>query len=112
VFNVFYLEELSRWIDEQNFDFVYWNMLHEIWYNSIASLHPAVKLKAEARLTLVSKHNKHKKDFQNIINFMANSKGWANEELLDSIRKHDILRNENLWDHHPELAEAIGYERT
>jgi len=112
VFNVFYLEELSHWIDEQEFDFVYWNMLHEIWYNSVASLHPAVKLKAEARLALVSRHNKHKKDFQNVINFMANSKGWATEELLDSIRKHDELRDENLWDHHSELAEAIGYERT
>ena len=112
VFNVFYLEQLSHWIDEQDFDFVYWNMLHEIWYNSVASLHPAVKLKAEARLALVSNHNKHKKDFLNVIKFMANSKGWANEELLDSIRKHDGLRDENLWNHHPELAEALGYERT
>ena len=111
VFNVFYLEELSHWIDEQDFDFVYWNMLHEIWYNSVASLHPAVKLKAEARLALVSNHNKHKKHFLNVIKFMANSKGYANKELLDSIRKHDELRDENLWDHHPELAEAIGYER-
>ena len=112
VFNVFYLEELGRWIDRQDFDFVYWNMLHEIWYNSVASLHPAVKLKAEARLALVSNHNKHKKDFLNVIKFMANSKGYANRELLESIRKHDDLRDENLWDHHPELAEAIGYERT
>ena len=111
VFNVFYLEELSHWIDEQDFDFVYWNMLHEIWYNSVASLHPAVKLKAEARLALVSNHNKHKKHFLNVIKFMANSKGYANKELLDSIRKHDELRDENLWDHHPELAEALGYER-
>jgi len=111
VFNVFYLEDLSHWIDEQDFDFVYWNMLHEIWYNSVASLHPAVKLKAEARLALVSNHNKHKKHFLNVIKFMANSKGYANKELLDSIRKHDELRDENLWDHHPELAEALGYER-
>jgi len=111
VFNVFYLEDLSHWIDEQDFDFVYWNMLHEIWYNSVASLHPAVKLKAEARLALVSNHNKHKKHFLNVIKFMANSKGYANKELLDSIRKHDELRDEDLWDHHPELAEALGYER-
>ena len=32
VFNVCYLEELSHWIEAQQFDFVYWNMMHEACY--------------------------------------------------------------------------------
>ena len=31
-------------------------------------------------------------------------------ELLRKVKDKDQIRNENLWDHHPELAEAIGYE--
>jgi len=111
VFNVMYLEELSWWIDEQDFDFVYWNMLHEIWYNNIANLHPRAKIRAIAKLSLVPNHNKHKKEFDRIINFMDQGKGVESKELLDNIRRFDLMRNESLWDHHPELAEAIGYER-
>jgi len=112
VFNVMYLEELSWWIDKQEFDFVYWNMLHEIWYNNIANLHPRAKIRAIAKLSLIPNHNKHKKEFDRIINFMDQGKGVESKELLDNIRRFDRLRNESLWDHHPELAEAIGYERT
>ena len=112
VFNVMYLEELSWWIDQQEFDFVYWNMLHEIWYNNIANLHPRAKIRAIAKLSLIPNHNKHKREFDRIINFMDQGKGVESKELLDNIRRFDRLRNESLWDHHPELAEAIGYERT
>lgn len=112
VFNVMYLEKLSYWIDEQGFDFVYWNMLHEVWYNSVANLHPFAKLKATARLSFVHNNNKHYNDFQRIIKFMEQGKGNGTEELIEQVTKFDRLRNESLWDHHPELAEAIGYERT
>ncbi|MEY4029322.1 MAG: hypothetical protein RJA90_507, partial [Bacteroidota bacterium] len=29
VFNVLYLEHVAAWIDQQDFDFVYWNMMHD-----------------------------------------------------------------------------------
>lgn len=112
VFNVMYLEKLSYWIDQQNFDFVYWNILHEIWYNSIASLHPFAKLKAQARLSFVHNNNKHYNDFQRIIKFMEQGQRNGTEELIKQIARFDKMRDESLWDHHPELAEAIGYERT
>ena len=112
VFNVMYLEKLSYWIDQQDFDFVYWNILHEIWYNSVANLHPFAKLKAQARLSFVHNNNRHYNDFQRIIKFMEQGTGNGTEELLKQVRRFDQLRNESLWDHHPELAEAIGYERT
>ena len=43
---------------------------------------------------------------------MEQGKGNGTEELIKQVTRFDRLRNESLWDHHPELAEAIGYERT
>jgi len=111
VFNVFYLEELSEWIDEQEFDFVYWNMLHEIAYNNIANLPLRTKITVMARLGLVNLDNPHKKEFDKIITFMNQGTDFNDgKDLLESILKFDNMRNENLSDHHMELAEAIGYE--
>ena len=107
VFNVFYLGELSAWIDAQDFDFVYWNMLHEIWYNSVASLHPRAKALAQSRLERVE-HD----EFQRIIKFMQQGQADGTRELIAQVRRFDALRQESLHDHHPELAEAIGYETT
>lgn len=112
VFNVMYLEQLATWIDEQEFDNVYWNMLHDEESVSIRSLHPMAKIRAEARLKLATVRKEHKREFENVIRFMQNGKSSDGSELRRKVMDKDRLRNENLWDHHPELAEAIGYERT
>lgn len=112
VFNVMYLEGLANWIDEQEFDNVYWNMLHEEESVSIRSLHPFAKIRATAKLALAQVSSQHKKEFQNAINFIEQGTSSDGSTLLKKIKQKDEIRNENLWDHHPELAEAIGYERT
>lgn len=112
VFNVLYLEELANWIDSMGLDNAYWNMLHEENSVSIRSLHPLLKVKIQAKLTLANVSQRHKKEFENIILFMEQGETIDGKILLDKIREKDQIRNENLWDHHPELAEAIGYERT
>ena len=40
VFNVYYIDHVAEWIanNRESFNFVYWNMLHEPGYFSIASL--------------------------------------------------------------------------
>ena len=45
VFNVYYLDRVAAWIksNRESFDFVYWNMLHEIEYFSISKLPRGVK---------------------------------------------------------------------
>ena len=112
VFNVFYLEELSHWIDEQAFDTVYWNILHTEEEVSVRTLPATAKDKAEERLSLANVSSDHKKEFNMIINFMKNGNSSDGSRLRSKIQHKDQLRNESLWDHHPELAEAIGYERT
>jgi MoaA/NifB/PqqE/SkfB family radical SAM enzyme len=112
VFNVMYLEGLANWIDEQGFDNVYWNMLHDEESVSIRSLHPIAKIRATAKLSLAQVSEQHKKEFNNAIQFMENGQSSDGRALLEKIRQKDSIRNENLWNHHPELAEALGYERT
>jgi len=112
VFNVMYLEGLANWIDEQEFDNVYWNMLHDEEAVSIRSLHPMAKIRATARLTMAQVSSQHKKEFENAIQFMENGLSSDGTELIKKIKSKDALRNENIWDHHPELAEVIGCERT
>jgi MoaA/NifB/PqqE/SkfB family radical SAM enzyme len=112
VFNVMYLEGLANWIDEQEFDNVYWNMLHEEASVSIRTMPAFAKIRATAKLTLALVNDQHKKEFQNAIRFMEQGHSLDGKTLLKKVADKDKLRNENLWDHHPELAEAIGYERT
>jgi len=112
VFNVMYLEGLANWIDKQEFDNVYWNMLHEEESVSIRSLHPMAKIRAIAKLTMANVSSQHKKEFDNAIQFMEQGRSSDGKTLCKKIKQKDELRKENLWDHHPELAEAIGYERT
>jgi len=111
VFNVLYLEHLARWIDEQEFDTVYWNMLHDEEAVSIRALPALTKIKVEAHLIMARVSAFHRKHFDEFIKFMNNGTSLDGLRLLEKIREKDELRNENLWDHHPELAEAIGYER-
>jgi len=112
VFNVMYLEGLAHWIDKQGFDNVYWNMLHDEEAVSIRSLPIQAKRLAEQRLNVSDVNSYHRKQFDSCISFMEQGKSSDGSELLRKVKDKDQIRNENLWDHHPELAEAIGYEAT
>ena len=111
VFNVMYLEGLANWIDQQEFDNVYWNMLHEEASVSIRTLPKKAKQKAIEILKNCQVSEKHRKHFESSIKFMEQGTSSDGNVLRGKIKNKDQVRNENLWDHHPELAEAIDYER-
>jgi MoaA/NifB/PqqE/SkfB family radical SAM enzyme len=110
VFNVYYLEHLANWIDAQDFDFVYWNMMHESYYFSINTLPEAVKQKICLRLqsAQVSKH--HLKEFEKIIRFMMNGDCLDGTILRNKISDLDQKRHQSLLVVEPELAQMIQYE--
>ena len=110
VFNVMYLEGLANWIDSVGFDNIYWNMLHEEQSVSIRSLSTQAKEIAIKRLQSAQVTSQHAKEFENAVRFMEQGSSLDGTELLRKVKDKDQIRNENLWDHHPELAEAIGYE--
>lgn len=109
VFNVMYLEDLANWIDQQDFDFVYWNMMHEAYYFSIGTLPQAAKDVAIARLNAAQVSDFHSREFGRIQDFMRQGVSLDGNILRMKVRDLDWKRNTDLRDHHAELAAAIQY---
>ena len=112
VFNVMYLEGLANWIDRQGFDFVYWNMLHEAYYLSISTLPDNVKQLANKRLQSADVNDRHKQEFNRMVDFINNGVSLDGNILRMKIHDLDSKRRTNLLDHHRELAEALDYAGT
>ena len=109
VFNVMYLEHVAAWIDQQAFDFVYWNMLHDAPQFCIANLPALVKKTIQSRLSTAHFADNHKREIDQIVAFMNQHNPDLGSLLINSIQKVDRRRNQNLRLVAPELAAAIGY---
>jgi MoaA/NifB/PqqE/SkfB family radical SAM enzyme len=110
IFNVYYLENLANWIDQQKFNFVYWNIMHDAPYFSIANLSANAKASIATRLNNANVSIKHKQEFANIIDFMNNGQQDLSQKMLEKITELDIRRNETLAQVAPDFATLIGYE--
>lgn len=109
VFNVMYLESLANWIDQQQFDFIYWNMLHEAYYHSVSTLPDKAKELAIQRLTDAKVGEPHRREFDRIIDFIHNGVSLDGNILRMKIKDVDWRRGQDLRNHHSELADAIDY---
>lgn len=109
VFNVMYLQNLAQWIDQQGFDFVYWNMMHEAYYFSVSTLPEFAKLKVIERLQQAQVNASHLREFQRIQDFIRQGASLDGNILRMKIKDLDWRRGTDLRDYHAELAEAIKY---
>lgn len=109
VFNVMYLEDLAQWIDLQDFDFIYWNMLHEAWYLSIGTMPDRAKEIARQRLRDADVSQRHRIEFDRMIEFIDRGASMDGQILRMKIEDLDFKRRQNLRDFLPELADAIDY---
>lgn len=109
IFNVWYLAELADWIDRQQFDFVYWNMMHDAPYFSIANLAPSVKTAVIDRLAQAQVTVRHRQEFDRMIDFVRNGTQDLSEIMLQQIQKFDQRRGQDLDAITPEWSRVIGY---
>ena len=112
VFNVRYLHEVAEWIDRnsESFNYVYWNMMHDAWYFSIATLPADAKSAITEYLRNCDVPQRWRGEFDNIIEFMnrgADSDGFM---LRMKVRDLDRKRHQNLATVAPEFAELIDYD--
>ena len=107
IFNVRYIDQLAHWISVQGFDFVYWNIMHDAWYFSVASL--PLDAKHAIADYLKSVKTGYQKEFDGIIDFMMRGQSTDGAETLRQIQKLDQRREQNLADIAPELAELLNY---
>jgi len=112
VFNVRYIDALANWIVMQGFDFVYWNMMHDAWYFSIATLPDKAKQGIERWLRLADVSPQHRDEFDRIIDFMNRGASTDGFMLRMKIADLDRKRNSDLAVVAPELAELIDYVKT
>jgi len=109
VFNVFYLEELAHWIDQQKFDFVYWNMMHEAYYFCINTLPESAKQVITQRLRSATVSGRHQAEFARIVDFMNHGVSLDGFILRMRMADLDRKRQQNLADVEPEFSQLIDY---
>ena len=109
VFNVAYLEELSHWIEAQQFDYVYWNMMHEAYYFSISTLPEAAKHVIAQRLELAQVNTQDSAEFKRIRDFMLGAPSLDGDILRMKVADLDRRRGTNLLVVEPEFAHMIDY---
>lgn len=111
VFNVYYINQVAAWIaaNRESFNFVYWNMLHEIWHFAINRLPAAVKEKVTQHLQTVDIPGEFKLEFERIVDFMNSGESSDGSAMLAAMRQLDERRDQNLAQVMPVWAGIIGY---
>jgi len=112
VFNVYYLETVAQWIVEQQFDYIYWNIMHDAWYFSVASLPDTAKTVITNRLLNADVLENISAEFQLIAEFM--NRGASTDGAIMRMRIADLdrKRSQDLSIIEPEFAKLINYEKS
>jgi hypothetical protein len=111
VFNVRYLDQVAQWIDKnkESFNFVYWNMMHDAWYFSIATLPNTAKDAITEHLRSADVPSQYRDEFDRIIDFMNTGASTDGFMLRMKIADLDRKRNQNMRQVAPEIANLIDY---
>ena len=109
VFNVRYIDEVARWNAGHAFNFVYWNMMHDAWYFSIATLPDTAKTEITRYLETADVPVQYQAEFGRIIDFMNCGTSADGNMLRTQIQDLDRKRNQDLAQVAPEFAELINY---
>jgi MoaA/NifB/PqqE/SkfB family radical SAM enzyme len=110
VFNVRYIDQLAWWISLQKFDFVYWNIMHDAWYFSIATLPDAAKTAITHHLKFNAAPARYQRDINSVIDFMnggASTDGFMTRMKIADL---DRKRNQDFAVICPEMAQLIEYK--
>lgn len=111
IFNVYYLETVANWIVAQGFDFNYWNMMHDAYYFSIATLPTPAKTVIAERLRSADVPAEVKEEFNRIADFMLRGNSLEDAHLLKmNLKDLDFKRQQNLAQVEPEFAQLIDYD--
>ena len=112
VFNVRYLGDIARWLEnnKESFTFVYWNMMHDSWYFSIACLPDSAKKAISEYLDSVT--TIYRDEFDRIRDFM--NSGASTDGFMTRMKIADLdrKRDQDLRIVAPEFAKLIDYVKT
>ena len=111
IFNVHYIDQLAHWVVQQGFDYVYWNIMHDAWYFSIATLPDTAKAELSVFLKTCSVPAEHAQEFGRIVDFM--NKGASTDGFMTRMKIADLdrKRNQDFAQVSPEMAVLIEYQK-
>lgn len=109
IFNIYYLEEIAQFLAsiKDDFDFIYWNMLHDAPVHSIRSFSREAKDILRDRLQNANVIDEFKKEFESIIKFMNEPSAVTVHVLQKNIQTLDERKGESMFDVMPELYRII-----
>jgi len=111
VFNVRYLGNVATWLERNraSFSFVYWNMMHDAWYFSIACLPDVAKQAITEYLDSVN--TIYRGEFDRIRDFM--NSGASTDGFMTRMKIADLdrKRNQDLRRVAPESADLLQYQK-
>ena len=110
VFNVRYIDQLAWWISLQKFDFVYWNIMHDAWYFSVATLPDATKTAITHHLKFNAAPAAYQQDINGVVDFMNNGASTDGFMTRMKIADLDRKRNQDFAVICPEMAQLIEYK--
>ena len=110
IFNVRYIDQLANWIVQQQFDFVYWNMMHDAWYFSIGCLPQHVKTEVIVHLESAAVPKQYREEFDRICDFMRHGASTDGFMTVMKIRDLDRKRQQNFRTVCPEMAQLLDYD--
>jgi hypothetical protein len=111
IFNVHYIDQLAHWIALQKFDFVYWNIMHDAWYFSIATLPDAAKAAVTEHLSSADIPPQYREEFDRITDFMNGGASTDGFMTRMKIKDLDCKRNQDFAVVSPEMAQLIQYKK-
>lgn len=110
IFNVMYLDGVASYIAQQQFDFVYWNVMHDAWYFSVKCLPDTAKAAIADKLRNSQLPSEYRNDVMGVIDFMNSGASTDGSITVMKIRDLDRKRDQNLAVVEPELAALLGYD--
>ena len=108
--NVFYLEEIINWAETQDFDDIYFNMLHYPDSMAISHMTPQAQILAVDKLESGNFAPRFKRDIQNIVKFIELGPGSDGSEFAKRTFMFDTSRGESFDSLYPEMAEAMRFK--
>jgi MoaA/NifB/PqqE/SkfB family radical SAM enzyme len=111
IFNVRYIDQLAHWIALQDFDFVYWNIMHDAWYFSIATLPEAAKTELILHLESAAVPAEYRQEFDRICDFMRQGASTDGFMTRMKIKDLDQKRDQDFARVSPEMATLLDYKK-
>jgi MoaA/NifB/PqqE/SkfB family radical SAM enzyme len=108
--NVLYLPETVAWLDRQNFQFVYLNMLHDPKYIAVSHMTPEAKELVLERLQPTLFLPSYAHEIQAIRTFIEQGPGSDGKDFVAFMKRSDQYRGEDFAKLYPEMAKAMGYD--